>query len=61
VGVAIFFLEQSIGIDETNTFKLKFFSSMKTVRGTGLGGLWAIDRAWHIRVKNLSCLQGYGI
>jgi len=25
VGVAKFFLDQSIGIDETNTFQLKFF------------------------------------
>jgi len=25
VGVANFFLDQSIGIDETNTFQLKFF------------------------------------
>jgi len=25
VGVSIFFFDQSIGIDETNTFQLKFF------------------------------------
>jgi len=31
VGVANFFFNQSIGIDETNTFQLKFLSSMKTV------------------------------
>jgi len=41
VGVVNFFLSQSIGIDETNTFQLKFFFSMKIVRATGLGGLWA--------------------
>jgi len=41
VGVANFFLGQSIGIDETNTFQLKIFSSMKIVDATGLGGLWA--------------------
>jgi len=42
-------LGQSIGIDETNKFQLKFFGSMKIVGATGLGGLWA----WHIRVINL--------
>jgi len=39
--VANFFLDQSIGIDETNTFQIKFGSSMKIVGATGLGGLWA--------------------
>jgi len=34
VGVANF-LDQSIGIDGTNTFQLKFFSSIKTVGATG--------------------------
>jgi len=29
--VANFFLGQSIGIDENNTFQLKFYSSIKTV------------------------------
>jgi len=57
VGVANFFLDQSIGIDETNTFQIKFCSSMKIVGATGLGGLWA----WHIRVTNLRCVEGYGI
>jgi len=57
VGVAKFFLDQSIGIDETNTFQLKSFSSMKIVGATGLGGLWA----WHIRVTNMRCAQAYGI
>jgi len=33
-----FFLCQSIGIDETNTFQLKFF----------LGGLWALDWSWQL-------------
>jgi len=54
VSVANFFLGQSIGIDETNTYQLKCFPSMKIVGATGLGGLWA----WHIRVTNLRC---YGI
>jgi len=31
------FLGQSIGIDETNTFQLTFFSIMKIVGATGLG------------------------
>jgi len=30
---------------------------MKIVGATGLAGL----RAWHIRVENLRCVQGYGI
>jgi len=46
VGVGIFSWGQSIGIDETNTFQLTFFSSMKIVGGTGLGGLWALEWAW---------------
>jgi len=49
------FLDKSIGIDEANTFQLKFVSSMKIVGATGLGGLWA----WHIRVKHIRCVQGY--
>jgi len=28
---------------------------------TGLGGLWALEWAWHISVTNLRCVQGYGI
>jgi len=43
VGVANFFWGQSIGIDETNTFQITFFSSMKIVAATGLGGLWALE------------------
>jgi len=35
------FFGQSIGIDDTNTFQLKYLSSMKIVGATGLGGLWA--------------------
>jgi len=31
VGVANFFFDQSIGFDETNTFQLKFLTSMKIV------------------------------
>jgi len=33
---------QSIGIDETNTFQLKFFTIMKIVGVTGFRGLWAL-------------------
>jgi len=57
VGVANLFLDQSIGIDETNTF----LSSIQIVGATGLGGLWALEWAWHIRVTNLRYVQGYGI
>jgi len=39
VGVANFFFGQSIGIDETNTFQIKIFQSMKIVGVAGLGGL----------------------
>jgi len=35
VGVANFSLGQSIGIDETKKFQLKFVSSMKIVGATG--------------------------
>jgi len=46
VGVENFFLGQSIGIDETNTFLLNFFSSMNIVGATGFAGLWALGLAW---------------
>jgi len=46
VGVANIFLDQSIGINNTNTFQLKFLSSMKIVGVTDLGGLWALKWAW---------------
>jgi len=61
VGVAKLFFSQSIGIDETNTCQLTFFSSMKIGDATGLGGLGALEWAWHIRVTNLRCAQGCGI
>jgi len=44
VGVANFFLGQSIGIDETNTFQLNIFSCIKTLRTTVW---WALEWAWH--------------
>jgi len=34
---------------------------MKIVGVTGLGGLWALEWAWRIRVTNFRCAQGYGI
>jgi len=52
VGVANFFLGQSIGIDENNTFQL---SSIKTVGATALGGLWALEWAWHSAEINMRC------
>jgi len=48
VDVAYFFCGQSIGIDETNTFQLNFFSSIQLVGTAGLGGLWALEWAWLI-------------
>jgi len=54
-------VDQSIGIDETNTFQLTFLSSTKIVDATGLGGLWALQWAWHIRATHLRCVQSYGI
>jgi len=40
---------------------VKILSSIKIVGATCLGGLWALEWAWHIRVTNLRCVQGYGI
>jgi len=45
VGVANFFWGQSIGIEDTYTFQLTLFSSMKIVGATGLGGVWALEWA----------------
>jgi len=39
VGVANYFWNQSIGIDETNTFQLTLFSTMKILGATDLGDL----------------------
>jgi len=55
------FLGQSIGIDETNTFQLKFISSMKIVGATGLGDLWSLEWAWHSAETNLRCVRSSGI
>jgi len=52
-GVANFFLGQSIGIDENITFQLNLYSSIKTVGATVLGGLWALEWAWHSTETNL--------
>jgi len=41
---------QSIGIDETNKFQLKFFSIMQILGSTGLGVLWALEWSRDIRV-----------
>jgi len=30
---------------------------MQIVGATGLGGLWALEWPWHIRVTNLRCVQ----
>jgi len=49
-----------MGKDETNTFHLKFFSSIKIAGATSLGGLCALEWAWHVCVINLLCVQGDG-
>jgi len=36
-------------------------NSTQIVGATGVGGLWALEFAWHIRVTNLRCVQRYGI
>jgi len=60
VGVENFW-GQSIGIDETNIFQVQFFSTMKVVGATGLGGLWALEWAWHPAETNLRCAGISGI
>jgi len=34
---------------------------MKIVGTTGLGGLWALEWAWHIAETNLRCVRRSGI
>jgi len=55
VGLVNLFSGQSIGIDENNTFQLNFYSSNKTVGVTVLGGLWALEWAWHTDETKLRC------
>jgi len=59
--VANFFLGQLIGIYENNTFQLNFYSNIKTVGATALGGLWALKWALHIAETNLCCVKSSGI
>jgi len=47
------FFGQSIGIDETNK---TFFVALKA-----LGGLWALEWAWHSAETNLRCAGISGI
>jgi len=49
-------LDQSIGIDDTNTFQLK-----QIVGATGLCGLWALEWAWHSAETKLRCAGILGI
>jgi len=56
VGVAI-----EMMIDENNTFQLNFYSSIKTVGATVLGGLWALEWAWHSAETNWRCVRSSGI
>jgi len=68
-GVANLFLDQSIGIDDTNTFQIHFSSCMKIVGATGvkavgatvLGGLWALEMTWPPAETNLRCVRSSGI
>jgi len=38
-------------------FSQNFYSSNKTVRATVLGGLWALEWAWHFAETNLRCVR----
>jgi len=42
-------------------FSLNFYSSIKTVGATVLGGLWALEWAWHSTETNLRCAGISGI
>jgi len=42
-------------------FSYNFSSSIKTVGVTVLGGLWALEWAWHSAETNLRCLRSSGI
>jgi len=61
VRVANIFLGQWTDFDETNTYQLKYFSSMEIMGATGLGGLWALEWAWHPAETNLRCAGISGI
>jgi len=39
----------------TIDFSYNFYSSMKTVGATALGGLWALEWAWNSAETNLRC------
>jgi len=41
-------------------FSYNFYSSIKTVGATVLGGLWAFEWARHIAGTNLRCLRSSG-
>jgi len=71
IGIETNTFHQSIGIDENNTFH--FYSSIKTVGTTvfavcgrgkfffgSLGGLWALEWAWHFTETNLRCVGSSG-
>jgi len=49
--VANFFLGHSIGFDETNTFQVKFFSSVQILGAKVVGGLWAVECVTYSRNK----------
>jgi len=45
---------KSIGIDKTNTFQLKFSIYHQNLGATVLGGLWALEWAWHSTETNFA-------
>jgi len=45
----------------TILFSYNFYSSIKTVGAPVLGGLWALEWAWHIAETNLRCAGNSGI
>jgi len=51
------FLGQSIGIDKNNAMQYKFYSSIKTVGATVLGGMWALEWAMHTDETNFRCSE----
>jgi len=53
VSVTHFFFGQSIGIDETNTFQLTFFSSMKIVGATSIRRFVGV----RVAVVNFWCIN----
>jgi len=54
-------LDKSLGIDETNTFQLKFFIEHEIVGVTGLGGLLALEAALEAQESACQIVRSSGI